>query len=493
MKSMHLTQPSIQRLPLCLTLGRGSARLRSALALMAGCLSLFGCDEDVATIEVERQVLTSTFAIQGGEIDHENIGVVGLTRTVFPSCSGILVAPNLVLTAQHCLFNTEQRYVICGQSGFTSRVPARAIFATPDTSFSLQGRNFRGQQIFTPPGSDDLCGYDIALLMLGENVPQDEVPYVIPRIDIPTFVGERYDAIGYGHIGDGSGSGTRRILRDREVSCVGEMCQSIYQVDEREFRGSSGTCPGDSGGPALDVDGQVLGVVSRGPEGCGDSIYTAVYPWADWMREVGTQAAEVGGYEPPPWVALGDSSPLLVDPDLDGIRSEVDNCPDVYNPDQRDSVGDGVGDACRPPNPEPCGGDCPVCDGCAIDDDCAGGACRFFGAVGLCMVPCDDDTACPGDAACVSVTDDWDETISACVDPGAAEGEICDASYVCREATENDDDDDDDDEQDDAPSDPTPSPDGRGNSKGCTVSATGVGSGWLCVAFLAILLGVRRR
>jgi hypothetical protein len=34
------------------------------------------------------------------------------------------------------------------------------------------------------------------------------------------------------------------------------------------------------------------------------------------------------------------------DSDLDGIADCVDNCPDVYNPDQADSDGDGIGDAC---------------------------------------------------------------------------------------------------------------------------------------------------
>ena len=34
------------------------------------------------------------------------------------------------------------------------------------------------------------------------------------------------------------------------------------------------------------------------------------------------------------------------DPDEDGIPSDEDNCPNTYNPDQRDTDGDGIGDAC---------------------------------------------------------------------------------------------------------------------------------------------------
>lgn len=39
------------------------------------------------------------------------------------------------------------------------------------------------------------------------------------------------------------------------------------------------------------------------------------------------------------------------DNDGDGIPNSSDNCPDVYNPDQKDSDGDGIGDLCDAPTP----------------------------------------------------------------------------------------------------------------------------------------------
>ena len=48
--------------------------------------------------------------------------------------------------------------------------------------------------------------------------------------------------------------------------------------------------------------------------------------------------------------------PVDGDADGDGVLDEVDNCPDVFNPDQIDSDANGIGDACEPvvsPSPEP--------------------------------------------------------------------------------------------------------------------------------------------
>ena len=62
---------------------------------------------------------------------------------------------------------------------------------------------------------------------------------------------------------------------------------------------------------------------------------------------------------PGPWDVYAHQSYLLlvlqrstggacVDSDGDGICDEVDNCPAVANPDQKDSNGNGIGDACEP-------------------------------------------------------------------------------------------------------------------------------------------------
>jgi hypothetical protein len=48
------------------------------------------------------------------------------------------------------------------------------------------------------------------------------------------------------------------------------------------------------------------------------------------------------------WTVLAVDVPVAdVDSDLDGVFDTADNCPSVANPDQTDSDGDGVGDACE--------------------------------------------------------------------------------------------------------------------------------------------------
>lgn len=64
---------------------------------------------------------------------------------------------------------------------------------------------------------------------------------------------------------------------------------------------------------------------------------------------------QIPGNPQPDYDTDKDGIPDRMDPDIDndGIPNDQDNCPYVYNFDQKDSVGDGVGDACRGATPQP--------------------------------------------------------------------------------------------------------------------------------------------
>ncbi len=113
----------------------------------------------------------------------------------------------------------------------------------------------------------------MALIVLAAPLDARLVAPIPPRLEASPRAEEDYSAVGYGATeGDGDDAGLRRRRDALRVLCVGGGCSS-GQVDEAEWRGDHGVCNGDSGGPAIDRRGFVIGVTSRGPSGCEQPIY----------------------------------------------------------------------------------------------------------------------------------------------------------------------------------------------------------------------------
>ena len=207
-------------------LSHGAAAICCGVALLAA-----GCGAAVDDAEPEGPTAASSqnrilsHEIQNGQVDQTTKAVVGMytQQGQFGGiCSGTLIAPNLVLTAQHCIASLNSQYVDCRSSRFGSTYSASNIFVTTDTSLSQQGTFFRAREVHVPPSSNsEVCGHDIALLILNQRVPNSITPPIEPRLDQPVFRQETYSAIGYGHTGGGRGSGTRRRIDDRRIQCGG--------------------------------------------------------------------------------------------------------------------------------------------------------------------------------------------------------------------------------------------------------------------------------
>lgn len=307
-----------------------------------------GCSEattDPIDSESIKKLPTNTNeqAIKGGEVDRESTAVVGMAvrrGRGIGMCTGTLIAPNLVLTAQHCVSEISSELIQCGQTEFQGELSPGDINVTTDTRVSQNSTYYAVEDVHTPGGSE-VCGNDIAMLRLESNVPESEASPRAPRLDQEAQRGETYTAIGYGTTGQNESgrAGVRRRLGGRQVRCVGTNC-GRRGIKSSEYVGSGGTCQGDSGGGSYDGQDNVFGVLSRGGGDCDTSLYTGVFEWSDFIRDYAQKSASEGGYAPPSWASEGPDS------DEDGVSDEFDNCPEVENPDQEDTDEDGTGDAC---------------------------------------------------------------------------------------------------------------------------------------------------
>lgn len=189
-------------------------------------------------------------------------------------CSSVLIKPDWVITAAHCLKGD------------------------PDLKFSIgpdakSGTRYDIDETFTHPRYDDNpigSLYDVALIHLKSSVPASKAtPMPYNTMDLAAYAGASTLYVGYG-----STSGTTSVLglgRKRRTSVP------IEHVDLLTFSHAfdgTGVCFGDSGGPGLVEMGgdlKVAGVVSAafGCQGgtcdpCSNgSKSTRIDRFADWI------------------------------------------------------------------------------------------------------------------------------------------------------------------------------------------------------------------
>ena len=334
----------------------------SCLFVLVASLFVTSCGETEGMFGPSPEARYARQPINYGTTDREHTATVGFVThnesiDEYALCSGTLVHPRIVLTAQHCVAGPKVWGDFC--SGFDGHLdPSEIVYVTTDTSMeeddgqgltdspSLE-RKVRAIYVPAPDEDGEQCGHDLAMMVLETAIGSAEATPRVMRLDQEVEVGKTVTAIGYGRRNNlAASAGVRRRKSSLEIT---RRCEGRYTGEGecrwhyREFHATGGICSGDSGGGGFDADGRLAGVAVRAGRICENSdksVYTAVPLWSEWIRKHGAMAAAQGGFATPGWADAGD------DRDGDRIADELDNCRETKNPDQADADGDGIGDAC---------------------------------------------------------------------------------------------------------------------------------------------------
>lgn len=282
----------------------------------------------------------STSAVKGGAPDLSRTSVLAVGHDVDGGmlCSASLLAPDLVLTAWHCVSDMASvgRQPVCGGAAPTPRPPAHPaskVFVVDGADVYASRTFFKVAEVLGPPSGPNMCGGDLAVLRL-ERPLLDRAP-IAPRLDAPPVVSEPVTVIGFGQREplDAASDGVRSFV-ETTVDHVGEeVIGGRVRATDAELTVAEGPCAGDSGGPLLDASGKTIGVMSRGTQRtCEHMIYGRLDAHAAWLKELGRASAERLGQDVPEWVEPKPTAPEDAGVDAGGPTvsaaspSESDGC-----------------------------------------------------------------------------------------------------------------------------------------------------------------------
>jgi hypothetical protein len=288
---------------------------RKAFLALCSVLSSTSCG--VGESSLDQGVIRQ--AVAGGQIDSEGkwLGVIYLRTKVGARtqlCSGTLIAPNLVVTAMHCVAPLDDGDFQCDYTGnviqahpgageLGNPVAAEMIEVRVGLEAAVSETVARGKQLLTT-NSPNICTNDLAFVVLDTDI---DLPLMPLRLTQETTLGEALTVVGYGMTEVPRSDTTRRYREQVRVTDLGtdDASNPASAAPPRTLVVGPSACQGDSGGPALalnksgfgDAGQHVLaGVNSIAVGTCGAKDARSVFTRLDPFKPLVEDAFEAAGH-----------------------------------------------------------------------------------------------------------------------------------------------------------------------------------------------------